>query len=542
MKRNVSYHLFPVIVVCLLILGPSPARALFPACNITAIQNGNTVTYSTVDPITSQVREDSWTLNEAGQVKGLQVQGGMAAWIVDKGLEQEVHYRIFDPGRGMWRGDFYRVNQGKKNEIYALIVNDGVAAWVTYTLPVNQYEGDREFCYVTYEPDQGIWVLNSELWGPRAIPENIQVQDGVVAYFLFSPYSRIDVLFSIFDPELKQWVKGRFSNSEDIVGINVNIQNATVHFSSYSYNGGQVGYDPDNHVWQPGWNTMPKASFAANPNSGVAPLWVCFWDTSIALNGGNWFWDYGDIGGSTSRSPVHSFNQPGDYVVQQIVAITSGVFQANGTVQALAGNPPSGGISINNGATYASSFNVTLNLHASSDATEMCFYQSPGFIFWGSWQPLAASLPWQLSSLHILGQSPDGVHTVYVKFRNVNKVESQLYQASIIVDTTASAGTLTLNDGATTTSHPKVTMKFSATDNYLVTKMRYTYFNQEDPYYFWPFYWENYQPTTKTLTFSARPGIKKVRVQFMDEAGNISEYSQTITLRRALPFLELLLD
>jgi PKD repeat protein len=547
MEKKGSYWFLLFIAGCLLILWSSPGHALFPPCNVSAVQNGNTVTYSTVDPVSSQVKEESWTLNEAGQVKGVQFQGGIAAWIVDKGLEYEVHYRLFDPGRGMWKGDFYRVNGGIHIEINSLFINDGVVAWVTY-IHLDLYDNwNREFCYVTYEPEQGIWVFDSDLWGPRASPNHIQVKDGVVAYFLASTYSGIDVLFSIFDPELKQWIKGRFSNHEDPVGINVNIQNATVHISSLSYDEGKVGYDSNNHVWQPGWDTQPRPSFTANPSSGLAPLWVCFWDTSIALSGGSWSWDFDDIGGSTVRSPVYRFNNGGTYSVVQTVATNSGVFQASEIVQVAPAIPPTGGITINGDAAYTNSLNVTLGLNYDANAKEMCFMNLPGIARWSAWEPVAPAKAYQLSSIHIVGQSLDGVKTVQVKFRNAN-TESQVYQDTIILDTTAPAVTLTLNDGAVITSNPSVKVRWSASDAIGVARMSYATVNEGDSFYMWsaPLYFytpvQTYNPPSRTVKFSSKPGRKTVMVRFTDAAGNVAHAQASIQLQpAAVTFLPLLL-
>lgn len=93
--------------------------------------------------------------------------------------------------------------------------------------------------------------------------------------------------------------------------------------------------------------------------------------------------------------------------------------------------PSSGSISINNGATYTSSKNVTLTIigtDAVSGVTQMMISNSSGFSG-ASWESYATSKAWSLTS-------GDGTKTVYIKFKDGVGNESSTYSDSIILDTT----------------------------------------------------------------------------------------------------------
>ena len=233
---------------------------------------------------------------------------------------------------------------------------------------------------------------------------------------------------------------------------------------------------------------MRRAFFVAQPDSGVVPLRVWFWDCSTSfppLASGNpanpyeWNWLLAPNVLSAERSPTHLYTTPGQYDITENVTDFSSLYSATGQINAQPANP-TGSISINNGAAYTTSANVTLSLGYSSDATEMCFRQSPGWVWWSDWQPVAASRAWTLSTLHLVGESPDGPHYVSVKYRDQYGHESPEYQASIILDITPPAVTLTLNNGEATTRNPTVKVSWSASDAIGIAQMSYTSFNEGD--------------------------------------------------------------
>ncbi|HRY33057.1 MAG TPA: gliding motility-associated C-terminal domain-containing protein [Bacteroidales bacterium] len=80
-----------------------------------------------------------------------------------------------------------------------------------------------------------------------------------------------------------------------------------------------------------------------SPPSGCAPYTVSFVNTSQATTSGNvqYFWDFGDATTSTLKDPVHTFTQPGSYLVSLIISDSESCNQAD-TIQQMVhvlGNP-----------------------------------------------------------------------------------------------------------------------------------------------------------------------------------------------------------
>ncbi len=94
---------------------------------------------------------------------------------------------------------------------------------------------------------------------------------------------------------------------------------------------------------------------------------------------------------------------------------------------------PTGSISINSGATYATSTSVTLNLSASdpypgTGVTQMRFRNSGSS--WSSWQDYASTKSWTLPTTN-------GTRVVYVQYRDGSGNSSSSYSDSIVLDTIA---------------------------------------------------------------------------------------------------------
>ncbi len=68
--------------------------------------------------------------------------------------------------------------------------------------------------------------------------------------------------------------------------------------------------------------TGSVASFTAATPTGCGPWQVQFQDSSISAF--NWIWNFGDGTSSTQQNPVHSYNQPGNYVVTLMTQDTTG--------------------------------------------------------------------------------------------------------------------------------------------------------------------------------------------------------------------------
>jgi hypothetical protein len=274
----------------------APAQALYaPAQNLLYAGidpvYSNVVTYQVMDPFNPWVpAADSWTLDPSfcsdWGIDPPVVDGGIVAWVSKKMTTGEteyaytVHYRIYDPGRGRWVGGEHELNTGAARQIYNLIVKDGVVAWKAGYRSSPSPTADKTYLVtcVTYNPIDGVWPENTYTLpvpydSPRA-PEVLSVQNGVVAWPNLPFDDNIDIHFRIYDPEIKGWVWGEDVN--DWFDMEwVKIENATVHLrvgkpglpGGYDY---YRGYNIDTHQWMEDSTTTPRASFVAQPVSGLS--------------------------------------------------------------------------------------------------------------------------------------------------------------------------------------------------------------------------------------------------------------------------------
>lgn len=122
-------------------------------------------------------------------------------------------------------------------------------------------------------------------------------------------------------------------------------------------------------------------------------------------------------------------------------------------------NPPTGSITINDGAQYTRYYDVRLSIAARDDSPgpiEMRLRDGTGA--WSGWMPVQQSMTYRISP-------GDGSKTVYVEFRDIYGNQSRSYSASIILDTrppritnvktaniTANSATITWNTDEPATS------------------------------------------------------------------------------------------
>jgi hypothetical protein len=576
-QHRLPIRFFLLFLVSSAIFWSIPASArLFPPCQgITCSQDyTDSIRYGCSDPIGGQYREETWSLSQGDEryVESVRADQGILTWIAryknagEDYFTYQVHFRIYDPGRGIWKGDSWGPFAGYRTAVAQHQVKDGVVAWTAFRAmgPSIHDWGENQVYYVTYDPQLGSWSHSKQLWQlVQETPEILQVRNGVVAWNMVNK----KVYCSIYDHELHLWMEDDL-NLAYVGGADPRSMSIPGDLARIVYLKGDqwwgYEYNPYTHRWfNLGYGTalgypFRRVFFVAQPASGMVPFRVWFWDCSTAMDGlpNPSAWDWLLFDGvsppvrSPDRSPSFQYTIPGLWYVESDVNYASGfyIYTATGQIDAQVSTPPTGGININGGAAYTTSTNVTLNLDHSSTATEMCFRASPGLVWWTPWEPVAATKDWTLSSMHLIGETPDGPQSISVKYRDQYGIESRVSTASITLDVTPPAVFLTLNSGAATTQSPSVRVQWSGSDAMGLTQMSYMTLNQGDSFSAWspPIYFNPptlaYHPATSTIRFNANPGRKTVIVRFIDVAGNITHAQASIQLKQAsLSFLPLLL-
>ncbi|UQZ34807.1 hypothetical protein C2I18_15495 [Paenibacillus sp. PK3_47] len=182
--------------------------------------------------------------------------------------------------------------------------------------------------------------------------------------------------------------------------------------------------------------------------------------------------------------------------------------------------PPTAEIAINNGAAETLTESVNLTLSNMQGGAAVMRFSSNG-VNWSTWEPFAASKAWTLEN------GADGLRTVYAELRDA---AGNIYPFSdtITLDTTAPAGTITINEGAAYANSASVSLSIEGTDASGAVQMRFS--NDEGTWSSW----ENVIPF-KTWVLSASDGNKTVHMELRDGAGNTQTYNDTIVLDTQKP-------
>jgi len=185
---------------------------------------------------------------------------------------------------------------------------------------------------------------------------------------------------------------------------------------------------------------------------------------------------------------------------------------------------PSGSVSINSNATYSTSRDVTLSLSSSDDTSgpDQMRFSTDGGSNWTNWEAVATS---KSLTLPIGDGSKEVRYQVRDKAGNVSTLTD-----TIILDTTAPSGTVSINNNAAYTSLLDVTVALSSSDATSgIDAMRFSIDGGSN----WSA-WEDFA-TFKSLTLSTGDGTKEVRYQLRDEASNVSTFTDTILLDTTAP-------
>jgi hypothetical protein len=166
--------------------------------------------------------------------------------------------------------------------------------------------------------------------------------------------------------------------------------------------------------------------------------------------------------------------------------------------------PPTGSITINEGRKYTNTTTVILALLASdkvSGVAEMRF--SNDNITWTSWEPYSNTRTWIL-------KPGDGLKYVYVQFRDNAGIMSQVYYATIMLDTTPPV----VNVVGLQIYDTRVTISWSGFDN-LSGIDHYEIRLDEGA-------WINIGASTNYTFENLSQGVHIIYIRAVDKAGNIN--------------------
>lgn len=188
--------------------------------------------------------------------------------------------------------------------------------------------------------------------------------------------------------------------------------------------------------------------------------------------------------------------------------------------------PPSGTVSINNGAATAHRPDVTLYL-TYSNATQVRF-RNENTSIWSTWYPVSATKAWTLSK-------GNGPKTVYAQYRN-SSATSNVVSDSINLDYTRPTGSLSINGGSVNTSVITVTLGLYAYDPDGIKDMRIGNLAPNGSVEWGP--WRAFSSSVNWRLRDGPDGRRTVCVMYRDIWNNRSvRYESAINFRRQPPAL-----
>jgi hypothetical protein len=234
---------------------------------------------------------------------------------------------------------------------------------------------------------------------------------------------------------------------------------------------------------------------------------------------------------ATSKSRVLAESDGTQTVYAQFRDVAGNVSSTASDTIILDRAAPSGTVSIDGGASWATSTSVTLTLSA-TDATSgvATMRLSADGTNWSTWETYATSKSYTLAD-------PDGIQTVHVQFRDAAGNASAAASDTIGLDRAAPTGTVIIDGGASWTTSTSVTLTLSASDTDSgVSQMRFSADGTN---------WSTWETSaaSKSYKFADPDGTKTVFAQVRDAAGNASStVSDTIGLDCAGPSGTVIID
>jgi len=186
---------------------------------------------------------------------------------------------------------------------------------------------------------------------------------------------------------------------------------------------------------------------------------------------------------------------------------------------------PVGTMQVNSNSAYTTSLVVTLTSSVSdslSGLVDMRFMDN-GNWQWGAWEPYSTTKVRPLSGVNT------GTRGVYGQYRDAAGNVVQLYD-SIIYDPTAPTGTMSVNSNAVYATTTAATINSAVTDvgGSALSQMRV------DPGSGTFGSWGAYS-ASRAFTIEGGEGLRTVRAEYRDGAGNVFSRSDTITLDLSAP-------
>ncbi len=188
---------------------------------------------------------------------------------------------------------------------------------------------------------------------------------------------------------------------------------------------------------------------------------------------------------------------------------------------------PTGSIEINGGDEYATSCVVTLNLNVQDDGSGVSQMRFSDTGHWGSesegWQIFSSTVVWPLPNV-------EGAHTVFCQIKDYVDRISQVFSDTIVLDTVAPEGSVSVNNGDEYTTSTSVTLTLTASDiGSGINQVRYSNDGVWDTES-----WEEFS-STKAWILTSGDGEKTVYYQISDKAGFVATFSDYIFLDTAAP-------
>jgi hypothetical protein len=182
--------------------------------------------------------------------------------------------------------------------------------------------------------------------------------------------------------------------------------------------------------------------------------------------------------------------------------------------------PPTGTVSIDAGAACTNSTNATLTLTQGGTGISQMRFSTNG-TSWGAWTPYAASSTVSLPD-------GDGTKTVTAQYGdNTGKVLVTVSD-TIVLDTTAPTGTMSLNAGAACTASVSATVNSAVSDT--LSGVHQMSIDAGSGYGSWIPY-----AASSAVTLPSGDGTKTVAVRYKDDAGNVVNLTDTIVLDTTAP-------